>query len=77
MLIGNSIFGMAVKSTIFHGEIEMDNIAGIGNRYIPNPSLLNLMDGIDGTISAIIQVLKERLIPNNIPNPSEAALIKR
>ena len=25
----------------------------------------------------IIQVLRERLIPHNIPNPNEAALIKR
>jgi hypothetical protein len=50
MLIGDSIFGMAVKSIVFYGEVKMDNIAGIGNRYIPNPSLLNLMDGIDVTI---------------------------
>ncbi len=50
MLIGDGFFGMAVKSTIFHGEIEMVNIAGIGNRYIPNPGLLNLMGGIDVTI---------------------------
>jgi len=38
---------MAVKSNVFYGEIEMVNTAGIGNRYIPNPGLLNLMDGID------------------------------
>ena len=43
MLIGDSIFGMAVKSIVFYGEVEMDNIAGIGNRYIPNPGQLNKM----------------------------------
>ena len=43
MPVGNSIFGMAVKSTIFHGEIEIDNIAGIGNRYVPDHGQLNKM----------------------------------
>ena len=43
MLIGDSIFGMAVKSIVFYGEVEMDNIAGIGNRYIPNTGQLNKM----------------------------------
>jgi len=43
MLIGDSIFGMAVKSILFYGEVEMDNIAEIGNRYIPNPGQLNKM----------------------------------
>ena len=43
MLIGDSIFGMAVKSIVFYGEVEMDNIAGIGNRYIPNLGQLNKM----------------------------------
>ncbi len=43
MLIGDSIFGMAVKSIVFYGEVEMDNIAEIGNRYIPNHGQLNKM----------------------------------
>lgn len=43
MLVGNSIFGMAVKSIVFYGKVEMDNIAGVGNRYIPNLGQLNKM----------------------------------
>ena len=42
MYIGDSIFGMAVESIIFHGAVEMDSIARIGNLYIPNPGQLNL-----------------------------------
>ncbi|MDO8142591.1 MAG: hypothetical protein Q6358_13910 [Candidatus Brocadiales bacterium] len=43
MYIGDSIFGMAVKSTIFNREVEMDKIAGIGNFNIPIPYQLNKM----------------------------------
>jgi len=43
MLIGNSIFRMVFKSTIFNGEVEMDNITGICNRCIPNLGQLNKM----------------------------------
>jgi hypothetical protein len=34
---------MAVKSIVFYGEVEMDNIAGIGNRYVPDHGQLNKM----------------------------------
>src|SRR3989304_8129803 len=43
MLIGNSISRMVFKSTIFNGEVEMDNITGICNRCIPNLGQLNKM----------------------------------
>jgi|SRR3972149_2677429 len=43
MLIGDSIFGMVYKSTLFKSEVKMDSVAGIGSLYIPNPGHLNMM----------------------------------